>query len=63
MMVAINAAAIQSLTISSGGPSPGTLSYDNLEVDPAAVVPEPGSILLLGNGLAAVLARRRTRRS
>jgi PEP-CTERM motif len=59
----INAAGIQSLTLSSGGPFPGTLYYDNLVVDTATPVPEPPSILLLGTGVAAMLAWRRTRRS
>ena len=58
---AVNAAGIRSLTISSGGPAPGTLYYDNLVVDTAAV-PEPATLLLLTTGLAGVLTSRRTRR-
>ena len=57
----VGAASIRSPTISSGGPAPGTLYYDNLVVDMAAV-PEPATWCLLTTGLAGVLASRRTRR-
>jgi hypothetical protein len=57
----VNAAGIRSLTVSSGGPSPGTLYYDNIVVD-TATVPEPAALLLLTTGLAGVLTSRRTRR-
>jgi hypothetical protein len=57
----IAAAGIRSLTISSGGTAPGTLYYDNIVVDTAAV-PEPGTLSLLGLGSAYLIRRRRRNR-
>jgi hypothetical protein len=54
-----------SFTISSGGPFPGSLYWDNFTVDaaaPAAVLPEPASMLLFGTGLVVAGLRRRARR-
>lgn len=36
-------------------------SIDDLKFDTSAAVPEPGSLLLLGTGLAAILGRRRSK--
>jgi len=59
----VSAAGIQSLTILSGGPFPGSLEFDNIVADTApAAVPEPTSILLLGSGLVFAILSRRARR-
>jgi hypothetical protein len=56
----VSATGIQSLTILSGGPFPGSLFYDNIiATTPAAAVPEPVSMVLLGSGLAALVVLRR----
>jgi hypothetical protein len=61
----LSAVGIQSFTVASGGPFPGSLYFDNVTVDTsaAASVPEPASMLLVGTGVAALVARRRARRS
>jgi hypothetical protein len=57
-----SAASIASLTIS--GPGAGLYAgLDNLTVGVAAVVPEPGSALLMALGAVGLLVARRTRRA
>lgn len=60
----VSATGIQSVTISSGGPFPGSLFFDNIVATTTTtpVVPEPGSVVLLGSGLVALVVSRRFKR-
>jgi len=54
--LSVAAAGIRSLVVVSGGTFLNSLYYDNLQVE---AVPEPGSLLLFGTGIAGLVAARR----